>query len=34
LIVNGRGRTREIVNLIDLNIERERDIVSDHSKCL
>jgi hypothetical protein len=27
--VNRRGRTREIVNLIDLHIEREGDIVSD-----
>src|SRR5262249_10567986 len=29
LIMDGRSRTREIVNLIDLHIEREGDIVPD-----
>ena len=29
LIVNGRGRTGEIVDLIDLQIDRERDVVAD-----
>jgi hypothetical protein len=30
LVVDGRGRAREIVNLVHLHIEWESDIVSDH----
>jgi hypothetical protein len=30
LIMNGRGWTGEIVNLIDLDIERERHVMAEH----
>jgi len=32
LVVNRASRTRKVVDLIDLNVERESDVVSDHLK--
>jgi hypothetical protein len=32
LVVNGRGRTGEVVDLIDFDVERERHIVTNQLK--